>query len=237
MSQNPEIGAFKLKKDNLTFLHPLPSAPQIIAAVFLALYGVGLPLALLAVVLGARKFKSEGDTSGISLSDEGQASSTCRSLGLPLTNSSEVDNTAAVTSSATVSGEEGEEGDEEDEETSGMTEKAWREPSDALSGSGRPRLRAGAEEGSRAKSASVSTIVTNTTVATTSSRNGCSSRAWKTSGRCVVAVRKAMTSRVDPWTVSESTLRFSFLVFVFILPADGKSKASAHHTSTRGDIG
>lgn len=158
------------------------------------------------MVLGARNSKGEGHTSRIHQSDEEQTSSTGRPLGFPLRNSSEAEpSAAAVTSSATVSGEEGGEasGEEEEEEgeTSGKTEEAWGDDSDTIGGGGRPRLRAGAEEGGRAKSASVSTIVTNTTVATRRSRNGCSRRAWKTSGRCVVAVRKAMTSRVDPWTV------------------------------------
>lgn len=164
-------------------------------------------------MLGARKFKGEGKHSRIHQSDEGQTSSAGRSLGFPLTNSSEADASAAVTSSATVSGEEGGEasGEEEEEgETSGKKEEAWRDDSDAVDWTGRPRLRAGAEEGDRAKSASVCTIVTNTTVATRSSRNGCSKRAWKRSGRCVVAVRKAMASRVDPWTVRAALGVFCF---------------------------
>lgn len=180
---------------------------------------MGLPLALLAIVLGARKFKGEGNTSRIHQSDEEQTSSTGRPLGFPLRNSSETEPSAAVTSSATVSGEEGEgpsgeEDEEEEGETSGKTEEAWGDDSDATGGGGRPRLRAGAEEGGRAKSASVSTVVTNTTVATRRSRNGCSRRAWQTSGRCVVAVRKAMTSRVDPWTVRGALYLFLFLSLV-----------------------
>lgn len=124
---------------------PPPPAPQIYAGIFLVLYGAGLPLGLLAVVVAARKFRGEdGSSSGLFQSDEGQACSTERPLGFPLTPSPEaVDALAAVmTSSATVSGEEGE---GEEEETGGMTEEpAWTDAAEYPGSTDRSRLRAGA---------------------------------------------------------------------------------------------